>query len=174
MKKLNVQDLNVLLAVAETGSFRKASTRLYIGQSAVTRRIQKLEDALVSPGASVGAVGEEQTDVLKIGRRSSCFGVCGPDFEVEGVGDVQVGAYGVLDGRDLGNVEVIEGFCIDKGTDRARVPEVKPTLQSKVWSIPPTVLNIAKPVFRTGSMREQPILAERQVRDSLRGESSGP
>jgi DNA-binding transcriptional LysR family regulator len=35
----------VLLAVAETGSFRRAAIRLRIGQPAVTRRIQKLEDA---------------------------------------------------------------------------------------------------------------------------------
>lgn len=46
LEQLNIQDLNVLLAVAETGSFRKASAHLTIGQSAVTRRVQKLEDAL--------------------------------------------------------------------------------------------------------------------------------
>lgn len=45
LSRLEVQDLLVLLAVAETGSFRKASVRLGIGQPAVTRRIQKLEDA---------------------------------------------------------------------------------------------------------------------------------
>lgn len=39
-------DLGAILAVAETGSFRRASTNLEISQSAVTRRIQKIEDAL--------------------------------------------------------------------------------------------------------------------------------
>jgi|AntRauTorcE11898_2_1112593.scaffolds.fasta_scaffold00348_20 molybdate transport repressor ModE-like protein len=46
LKRLEVQDFEVLLAVAETGSFRKASAVLGIGQSAVTRRVQKLEDVL--------------------------------------------------------------------------------------------------------------------------------
>lgn len=36
----------MLLTVAEAGSFRKATAQLDIGQSAVTRRVQKLEDAL--------------------------------------------------------------------------------------------------------------------------------
>ena len=45
LSRLEVQDLIVLLAVAETGSFRRAAIRLRIGQPAVTRRIQKLEDA---------------------------------------------------------------------------------------------------------------------------------
>ena len=35
-----------MLAVAEAGSFRKASALLNVGQSAVSRRVQKLEDAL--------------------------------------------------------------------------------------------------------------------------------
>ena len=43
---LDLQDFEVLLAVAETGSFRKACETLGVGQSAVTRRVQKLEDAL--------------------------------------------------------------------------------------------------------------------------------
>ena len=36
----------MFLAVGETGSFRKAALRLDIGQSVVTRRIQKMEEAL--------------------------------------------------------------------------------------------------------------------------------
>ena len=38
--------LETVLAVAETGSFRKAGSLLGIDQSAVTRRVQKLEDIL--------------------------------------------------------------------------------------------------------------------------------
>lgn len=41
-------DLEAFLAVKETGSFHAASTRLNMSQSAITRRIQKLEDALDS------------------------------------------------------------------------------------------------------------------------------
>ena len=44
----HIETLQLLsfLAVAETGSFRKAGTRLNIGQSAVSRRVQRLEDLL--------------------------------------------------------------------------------------------------------------------------------
>ena len=45
LSRLEVQDLMVLLAVAETGSFRRAAVRLQTGQPTVTRRIQKLDDA---------------------------------------------------------------------------------------------------------------------------------
>ena len=45
VKDLAVNDLLILLAIGETGSFRKAGVRLGMGQSAVTRRLQKLEDA---------------------------------------------------------------------------------------------------------------------------------
>ncbi|TCK99288.1 DNA-binding transcriptional LysR family regulator [Shimia isoporae] len=41
-------DLEAFLAVKETGSFHAASERLNLSQSAVTRRIQKLEEALDS------------------------------------------------------------------------------------------------------------------------------
>ena len=41
-------DLEAFLAVKETGSFHAAATRLNMSQSAITRRIQKLEDALDS------------------------------------------------------------------------------------------------------------------------------
>ncbi|WP_051631323.1 LysR family transcriptional regulator [Afifella pfennigii] len=43
---VQTRDLKTFLAVAETGSFRKAGRALVVGQSAVTRRIQKLEDSL--------------------------------------------------------------------------------------------------------------------------------
>ncbi|WP_227268104.1 LysR family transcriptional regulator [Roseobacter weihaiensis] len=45
-KSFSLQDFHVLLAVAETGSFRKAGQTIGIGQSAVTRRVRKLEDSL--------------------------------------------------------------------------------------------------------------------------------
>ena len=43
---IELYDFETVLAVAESGSFRKAGTLLGIGQSAVTRRIQKLEGVL--------------------------------------------------------------------------------------------------------------------------------
>lgn len=42
-------DLETFLAVKETGSFHLASERLNLSQSSVTRRLQKLEDALGTP-----------------------------------------------------------------------------------------------------------------------------
>jgi len=45
-RNLGIYDVEAVLAVAESGSFRKAGQLLGIGQSAVTRLIQKLEDAL--------------------------------------------------------------------------------------------------------------------------------
>ncbi len=45
-KHISVQDLRVFLAVSQAGGIRKASYGLGIGQSAVTRRIQRLEDGL--------------------------------------------------------------------------------------------------------------------------------
>lgn len=46
LRRLEILDLQVMLVVGETGSFRKAGQRLQVGQPAVTRRVQKLEDAL--------------------------------------------------------------------------------------------------------------------------------
>ncbi len=43
---LELYDVEMVLAVAESGSFRKAGQLFGVGQSAVTRRIRKLEDAL--------------------------------------------------------------------------------------------------------------------------------
>ena len=43
---LQFRDLQTMLAVAEAGSFRKASQSLHVGQSAITRRVQKLGNAL--------------------------------------------------------------------------------------------------------------------------------
>ncbi|WP_029064993.1 LysR family transcriptional regulator, partial [Labrenzia sp. DG1229] len=41
-------DLEAFLAVMETGSFHLAAERLNLSQSAITRRVQKLEDVLGS------------------------------------------------------------------------------------------------------------------------------
>lgn len=43
---LQVFDFDAVLAAAELGSFRKASIRLGIGQTAISRRVQKVEEAL--------------------------------------------------------------------------------------------------------------------------------
>ena len=43
---LEFRDFEILLAVAEAGSFRGASRGLHMGQSAITRRVHKLEDVL--------------------------------------------------------------------------------------------------------------------------------
>ncbi|WP_299404786.1 LysR family transcriptional regulator [uncultured Roseobacter sp.] len=44
--EIETQHLTYFLSVAETGSFRKAASRLNVGQPAVSRRIQRLEDIL--------------------------------------------------------------------------------------------------------------------------------
>ncbi|MBA4783523.1 MAG: LysR family transcriptional regulator [Rhizobiales bacterium] len=45
-KRFEIRDLELFLAVAETGSFRKAAIGLRTGQPSVSRRIRKLEDVL--------------------------------------------------------------------------------------------------------------------------------
>ena len=42
----DLSDLRAFLAVADLGSFRAASEHLHLSQSAVSRRVDKLEDAL--------------------------------------------------------------------------------------------------------------------------------
>ena len=44
--RMNLCDLGAVISVAETGSFHKAAHALSIGQSAISRRIARLEDAL--------------------------------------------------------------------------------------------------------------------------------
>ncbi|WP_019960560.1 LysR family transcriptional regulator [Woodsholea maritima] len=69
VRQVDVRDLEVLLTVAEECSFRKAGKHLEIGQSAVSRRVQKLENLLgVSlferqpTGARLTAAGSEFVD----------------------------------------------------------------------------------------------------------------
>ena len=45
-RHFEIYDFEVMLSVAELGSFRKASRRLDIGQSAVSRRVQRIEDTI--------------------------------------------------------------------------------------------------------------------------------
>lgn len=44
LRRISFFDIEVVLAVAEVGSFRKAGIALQMGQSAVSRRLQKIED----------------------------------------------------------------------------------------------------------------------------------
>lgn len=46
LSQIDVSDLQTLIAVAEASSFRKASAQIDVGQSAISRRIRKLEDVL--------------------------------------------------------------------------------------------------------------------------------
>lgn len=48
-RQIDARDLEILLTVAETCSFRNAGERLELGQSTVSRRIQKLEELLGCP-----------------------------------------------------------------------------------------------------------------------------
>ncbi|WP_171173639.1 LysR family transcriptional regulator [Ruegeria sp. HKCCD8929] len=75
-------DLAVLMAVAEAGSFRRASTIANLGQSSVTRRIQKIEDLLGvslferSPiGARLTFVGSRFVDNIRAISGDLCVAV---------------------------------------------------------------------------------------------------
>lgn len=70
---LQIRDLKVVLAVAEAGSFRQASLRLNLSQSATSRRVQKLEDNFGvslferrSTGARLTTAGERFTRRIKM------------------------------------------------------------------------------------------------------------
>jgi len=64
---LSIKDLDTLLAVAETGSFRKAAIQLNIGQPSVSRRIRRLEDNL---GLSLF---ERRTNGARVTEAGACF-----------------------------------------------------------------------------------------------------
>ncbi|WP_227271002.1 LysR family transcriptional regulator [Roseobacter weihaiensis] len=64
---VELHQLTAALAVAETGSFRRAASKLGIGQSSVSRRIQKLEDRL---GVSLF---ERQTNGARLTPAGICF-----------------------------------------------------------------------------------------------------
>lgn len=44
--EISLSDLSILVSVAEAGSFRRAAERRKVGQSAISRRVQRLEDIL--------------------------------------------------------------------------------------------------------------------------------
>jgi len=66
---IDAQQLAHFLAVAETGSFRRASKRLQLGQSAVSRRVQRLEDLI---GVSLF---ERRPDGARLTAAGDCFAV---------------------------------------------------------------------------------------------------
>lgn len=70
--RIDMYDFEVVLTVAEAGSFRRAAISLDVAQSAVTRRIQKLEDALgvslferSQGGARLTRAGARFTDEIR-------------------------------------------------------------------------------------------------------------
>src|SRR6516162_2342127 len=60
-RRLKLRDLDVLLAVVETGSMGKAAKRLNISQPAVSKAIVELEDALGVPLVDRSSRGVEPT-----------------------------------------------------------------------------------------------------------------
>ncbi|WP_300057441.1 LysR substrate-binding domain-containing protein [uncultured Roseobacter sp.] len=65
--RLETRQIEHFLAVAETGSFRKAAASLNIGQSAVSRRIQRLEELL---GVSLF---ERRPNGARLTQAGACF-----------------------------------------------------------------------------------------------------
>lgn len=59
---IEIRDLQVLLAVAERGSFRRAAEHLRLGQSAVSRRIRSLEDKIGVSLFERRSIGSRLTD----------------------------------------------------------------------------------------------------------------
>lgn len=68
-ERASIEQLTSFLSVAETGSFRKAGARLGVGQSAVSRRIQRLEDLL---GVSLF---ERRPSGARLTAAGTCFAV---------------------------------------------------------------------------------------------------
>ena len=70
---MNIANLQTFIAVAETGSIRRAAARLYITQPAVTRRVQNLEAsvgvALLDRSSKPPTLTVEGRQVLRLGRQ---------------------------------------------------------------------------------------------------------
>ncbi|WP_371224264.1 LysR family transcriptional regulator [Roseovarius sp. 2305UL8-3] len=60
-RKISLFDFEILISVAESGSFHQAAKRLGIGQPAVSRRVEKLEDVLGVSLFERGAAGAKLT-----------------------------------------------------------------------------------------------------------------
>jgi DNA-binding transcriptional LysR family regulator len=111
-RRFEVYDFDVLFAVAESGSFRKAAAVLDVNQSAVTRRIQKLEEAL---GVSLFERWQGGTRLTRAGSRFADETreiVSGLDAAIEtarsagiaGTGQLRVGVIASLSQGALRNV----------------------------------------------------------------------
>lgn len=72
--QLSISDLICFLAVGETGSFRKAADEVGLGQSAVSRRIQRLEELF---GVSLF---ERRPSGARLTSAGSCFASCARAF----------------------------------------------------------------------------------------------
>jgi DNA-binding transcriptional LysR family regulator len=99
-RRLKLRDLDILMAVIETGSMGKAATRLNISQPAVSKAIVELEDALGVPLVDRGKRGATPTPYgLALGKRSIAIfndlrqGVQDVDFLADPTkGEVRIGA----------------------------------------------------------------------------------
>lgn len=68
--RLDLFDLGAVISVAETGSFHRAAQALSIGQSAVSRRVARLEDAI---GVSLF---ERRPSGARLTHAGACFVAC--------------------------------------------------------------------------------------------------
>ncbi|MEM7667759.1 MAG: LysR family transcriptional regulator [Pseudomonadota bacterium] len=112
MRDLATLDLRVVLAVAEAGSFRRAAERIGLGQPAVSRRVQRLEEALgVSlferrpNGARLTFAGEAFASGIRpiLGDLSAAIEIA-QSAGLAGVGKLRIGAIASLSGGPLRNV----------------------------------------------------------------------
>ncbi|MDA4847863.1 helix-turn-helix domain-containing protein [Hoeflea poritis] len=71
LTKLQTKQLLDVVTVAESGSIRRAANRIGVGQSAVSRRIQKLEDYL---GVSLFERHASGAQLTQAGRASASDG----------------------------------------------------------------------------------------------------
>jgi DNA-binding transcriptional LysR family regulator len=99
-RRLKLRDLDILMAVIETGSMGKAAGRLNISQPAVSKAIVELEDALGVPLVDRSRRGAQPTPYgLALGKRSVAIfndlrqGVQDIDFLSDPTkGEVRIGA----------------------------------------------------------------------------------
>src|SRR5947209_7223689 len=84
-RRLKLRHLEILLAVAETGSMAKAATRLAISQPAISRAIADAEDMLGVPLFDRSPQGVEPT---QYGRALLKRGVAAFDEIAQGVKDI--------------------------------------------------------------------------------------